>query len=308
MDIDYLLILQELREAAGPVAEQFFLLVSNVLVGAVMTVVPFLVYWCLDKRKGQLVLLSFSAATLLNNLIKCIACVSRPWVRDPRIVPSADALPGATGYSFPSGHSQSSMSVYGATGWAWRDRSRIAPVLGGVIVALVAFSRNFLGVHTPQDVLVAIIEAAAVIALAERALPRLEEADDATALRILVAGIAMTVACLLLCTLKPYPEGAAPLDMLLDAYEAAGLFLGVALGWWLERRYVRFEVEGSGREKVARVIVGVVLVVVARYGVAAPLGGMLGETWKDFLKAALPIVVGMAGVPALFPLVHERLG
>ena len=308
MDIDYLLILQELREAAGPLAEQLFLVFSNVLVGAVMVAIPLVIYWCLDKRRGLFVLLSFSMGTLANNLVKCIACVPRPWVRDARIVPSEAALPGATGYSFPSGHSQSAMSVYGASGWAWRDRNRIATVLGGVIVVMVAFSRNFLGVHTPQDVLVAILEAALIIALAERLEPWLEEADDARAFYVLDAGAIITLAFLAFTTFKPYPEGEAPLDMLLDAYEAAGLLFGVAVGWWLERRYVGFEVEGSAREKVVRVLVGVVLVVAVRYGLAAPLGDVFGETWKDFLKAALPVIAGMAGVPALFPLIHKRLG
>ncbi|MBQ6411499.1 MAG: hypothetical protein IJI16_06080, partial [Atopobiaceae bacterium] len=99
MDIEYLLVLQELREAAGPLAEQFFLMVSNVLVGAIMTAVPFVIYWCLDKRKGLFVLASFSVGTLVNNLVKSIACVPRPWLRDARITPRGAALPGATGYS-----------------------------------------------------------------------------------------------------------------------------------------------------------------------------------------------------------------
>ena len=308
MDIEYLLILQELREAAGPLAEQFFLMVSNVLVGAIMTAVPFIVYWCLDKRKGLFVLTSFSVGTLVNNLVKSIACVPRPWLRDARITPSEAALPGATGYSFPSGHTQSAMSVYGAAGWSGRDKSKLLPVLGGVMVALVAFSRNFLGVHTPQDVLVAILEATIIMALAERAVPWLEEADDTRAFHVLDAGAIITLAYLALCTFKPYPEGEVPLDMLLDAYEAAGLFLGVVAGWWLERRYVRFSVEGSRREKIVRVVVGVVIVVIARYGIAAPLGEVFGETWKDFLKALLPIIAGMAGVPMLFPFIHSKLG
>ena len=308
MDIEYLLILQQLREAAGPVAEQFFLMVSNMLVGAIMLAVPLVIYWCLDKRRGLLVLVSFSVGTLLNNLIKCIACVPRPWLRDARIIPSEAAVPGATGYSFPSGHTQSAMGVYGAAGWAYRDKSKLAPVLCAIIVVLVGFSRNFLGVHTPQDVLVAILEATLVIALAERLVPWLEEADDTRAFHVLDAGAIITLAVLALCTFKPYPEGETSLDMVLDAYEAAGLFFGAVVGWWVERRYVRFAVEGSAREKVVRVLVGVVLVVVVRYGIAAPVGEVFGETWKDFLKASLPVIVGMAGVPALFPLIHKHLG
>ena len=307
MDIEYLLVLQELREAAGPLAEAFFLMVSSVFVGAAMIAVPMVVYWCLDKRRGLSLLFGFGIATSLNNLVKSIACVPRPWVRDPRIVPSEAALEHATGFSFPSGHSQQAMSVYGGAGWAYRDRSKAAPILGGIITALVMFSRNYLGVHTPQDVIVAVFEAALIIWAMERIFPWLDEADDGRALAVLLASLVFTAAYIAFCTFKSYPDTdpASTESMILDAYEGAGFLLGCVAGWWLERRYVGFSVEGTRKEKALRLIVGIVIVVAVRYGVAAPLGGLIGETWRDFLKAFLPAICGLAGIPALFPAIKR---
>ena len=69
----------------------------------------------------------------------------------------------ATGYSFPSGHTMSGTSTYGTTIAMQRKKRKGAAVFCGVMIALTGFSRNFLGVHTPQDVVVGFSEAVAII-------------------------------------------------------------------------------------------------------------------------------------------------
>ena len=308
MDIEYLLILQGLREAAGPLAEQFFLMVSSLLAGGVMVAIPLLIYWCIDKRAGFAVFLGYGCATALTNLVKCIACVPRPWVRDPRIIPSEAAVEHATGYSFPSGHTQGAMSVYGGAGWELREKGWRAPFFGGLLVALIGFSRNFLGVHTPQDVLAGILEGALVIWLAGALLTWLEASDEGQSKVIAFGAAILTVIYLAFVTLKRYPVSseagtAAPMDMLLDAYEAAGLFLAVIVGWRLERRYVGFSVEGSALEKIIRFVVGGAIAVALRYPVAGFLGTFIGELGGDFLKSFLPVLFGIAVWPAAFPFI-----
>ena len=60
------------------------------------------------------------------------------------------------GYSFPSGHSQFAASEYGTLAWLYRKKKVFAA--GCVILlALIVFSRNFLGYHTPQDVVIGVL-------------------------------------------------------------------------------------------------------------------------------------------------------
>src|SRR5699024_8918585 len=97
--------------------------------------------------------LYYVGGRLLVPVAKLSTCVYRPWVRDARVHPAAAALETATGYSFPSGHTQSAAAIYGSVGlWYGRKRRWLA-VLMVVMILLTAFSRNYLGVHTPQDVL-----------------------------------------------------------------------------------------------------------------------------------------------------------
>ena len=80
-----------------------------------------------------------------------VACVYRPWVLDSRIHPSELAVPYARGYSFPSGHSSMSSSVLGGLAYLVRNKKLLCIFLIFLIL-LVGFSRLWLGVHTPQDV------------------------------------------------------------------------------------------------------------------------------------------------------------
>ena len=65
-----------------------------------------LIFWCVDKRQGYYVFLVGALGTVCNQFLKLAFRIPRPWVLDPdfQIVEAARA--DATGYSFPSGHTQ----------------------------------------------------------------------------------------------------------------------------------------------------------------------------------------------------------
>ena len=131
--------------------ETFFMLVGLALV------------WCFDKRWGFRLLFVGLAGTVLNQLLKAVFLIPRPWVIDPEFTIVEAARAGATGYSFPSGHTQSAACVLGMLALWVRDRVFTAVCVLGVLA--VAFSRMYLGVHTPLDVGVSLITGAATVAV-----------------------------------------------------------------------------------------------------------------------------------------------
>ena len=151
MDIDLLLWFQKIREALGPIAEQLADGIS--MLSTIAVFILFLVYWCMDRKTGRFGLLCFSLGQFMNQTCKVIFCIPRPWIRNEAIHPSEHAIESASGYSFPSGHSQTAMSSYGALS-VKGTTSRCTRVILLVCILLVGLSRNYLGVHTPQDVLV----------------------------------------------------------------------------------------------------------------------------------------------------------
>lgn len=102
--MDYLLFLQNLRCASPEAVNLFLLYVSNFTGSVFLMIIPVFVYWCIDKKAGIYMTMCFSIAVFLNQTLKNIFCVLRPHVRWESIVPMDKALDGATGFSFPSGH------------------------------------------------------------------------------------------------------------------------------------------------------------------------------------------------------------
>ena len=122
---------------------------------------------------------------------------------DARIIPNTEARITATGYSFPSGHSMNASSLYGG-GAIRKDLPRALRIALGLIAVLIAFSRNFLGVHTPQDVLVGLAAGVLVMWLTGL-LMRWVASHPGKDVFVALAGIGLGAAVAVYAALKPYP-------------------------------------------------------------------------------------------------------
>lgn len=281
--MDFLLWLQSFRESSGGVLDGAMMSISNIVTGLVLYLFIGGVYWCIDKRAGTLMCMSYSVGGVVNQLIKNTACVYRPWIRDPAIVPVENAKATATGYSFPSGHSQLSTAVFGSAA-VWQKKRIWAVILCVLVTLLIMFSRMYLGVHTPQDVLVGCAESCVVIALSCRLMKWLDKNPDKDIL-VFAVGMAACAAFLIYTTLKPYPidmtaDGTVlvePAKMIADCYGMAGSFVGFLGGWILERRFIKFEPAKKIWQKIVSFIIGGVLLVAVMAIIAKPVMAVLGK-------------------------------
>lgn len=107
-----------------------------------------LIFWNIDKRFGFRLAVLFLFSMSLNDLLKNILHTPRP-VGQPGI--RSLYLSSAIGYSFPSGHSQAAATFYLYLYLRWREP--IIKVLGFFLIIGIGFSRLYLGVHWPGDVL-----------------------------------------------------------------------------------------------------------------------------------------------------------
>ena len=303
MDIDYLLWLQGIRETLGGTG------LLAAVTSAAMPVaigVALVLYWFRDKRLGLWSLMSFALGSAVLQLVKATCCVARPWVRDLRVAPPADVRAGATGYSFPSGHTQTAASAVGAAGWGGRRRGAWVPVASAAFVLLVAFSRNYLGVHTPQDVLAGMAVGALSVWLAGRAIAAVESGavSDAAAAS---AMLCVSLAGMAYVLLKPYPTGPDAAEaaecaaqMVADASQGLGALAGCGLGWLLERRLVRFSCDCPRSEKLARVVAALCCVALI-FLVALPLVRLAagGKNFAyEWVEGFLAMLAGVWGAPA----------
>ena len=275
IDIQFLLLLQNIRKLTGGAFDEIFNGLSKFAVD-LMPFMPFFVFWCVDKKWGYRFLATLGIGEIVNGVLKLTVCAYRPWIRSDLVEPAGDSKVAATGYSFPSGHTMSCTSTYGTT-IAWqRKRHKGVAVLCGILIALTAFSRNFLGVHTPQDVIVGFTEAVIIILLVGAAQKKINGNNIVLDL-LSVLGIAATVGVLYYITTKSYPMDyingellVDPAKMMNDSFKACGAFMGFLLGSFIERRFIRYEIPTGSK--------------------ALPMLGFVGflitYAWKELLAPA----------------------
>ncbi len=149
--LEYLIRLQNIRLHLGPVFDNFFLNITKLGELLIPTLFMCIIYWCIDFEAGVYLFLLNSVGLFFSKFFKMIACVYRPWIYNSNIVPVGDAVKMAAGYSFPSGHCLMAATSWGGIAFLIR-KHKILCTLIILSILLIAFSRNYVGVHTPQDV------------------------------------------------------------------------------------------------------------------------------------------------------------
>ena len=305
MDIQYLLWLQELRNATGGVFDEFFNALSKFAVD-IMPFLPFVIFWGVDKKWGYRFITTWGIGEVVNGIIKLTACAYRPWIRSDLIEPAGDSKVAATGYSFPSGHTMVATVTYG-TALVWqKDRRRWIAVLCGILIILTAFSRNFLGVHTPQDVIVGLLESIIIIWVVGAAQKRLEGKEKALDILTLV-GIIAIILTLAYIILKPYPmdyvDGKLLVDpqkMMNDTFKACGAFLGFLIGSYIDRHYLRYEIPvGSPQLPILTCAGAAIMFSWKEFFAPATIVAAFGGHWGNMIARFIMVFFAVCVWPAV---------
>ena len=309
MDIDILLHLQQFRNGGGGIFADF--LAKMTFWGELNTalLIVAVVYWCASKRLGTYLLMGWNVNRLVNGFLKITVCAYRPWIRDPRIVPFGNSIKTATGYSFPSGHSTNASAICGG-GMLWKNSTKTLRILLGIVFVLVPFSRIYLGVHTPQDVLCGAGLGLLTMWLTLKMMEHLENHPEKERL-VAAVGIALAVLLAIYAGCKSYPrdhgaDGKVLVDgakMAKDTFKCAGWYAAFLIGWLLEKRFVGFSTDVSPNVKAARFVGGVL----GFYAVTLILLPLV----KDWITGAAGTIVScfiqMFYIAFLFPFVFDRI-
>lgn len=266
--MSFLYVLEGLRT---PALDRFFSLVTHLGSEIVFMALAVVMYWCVSKQEGLYLLSVGCLGTTVNQFLKLACRVPRPWVRDPNFTIVESARGDATGYSFPSGHTQNAIGTFGCMAMGTKKAIRWLYV---ILAVLTAFSRMYLGVHTPADVLVsAVISVAMVIGM--RPLFRNLKEKPQKGLWVLLALFGTSLLFLLYANLWQFPT---ELDMsnvahgVENAAKLAGAILGMAAGYAIDMKWVRFDTKATVFGQICKCILGLALVLVLKEGLKPVLG------------------------------------
>lgn len=266
---------------------------------------PYLIYWLIDKESGLLALSSLRLGRLLNGLIKNTACVPRPWMLDSRILPSEEALSGATGFSFPSGHATTSTAIFGSI--AIKNKKGIVKILCWLFIILMAFARNFLGVHTLIDVLAGIGITYLLVLILNKFLPSLKDNTDKS-LKVLIGVICLSILAIIYSLVKSYPslESLNPYKLQKGVIKDAGALIGFSVGYYLMNKYATFDTNNMNIKKlIIRLIVGIILMD-GFYFSLKNLDQIMNDRIAGFISYFIRLFVGTFIVPLGFTKLENK--
>ena len=276
MTHELMLYLQDLRESLPDIFTASALIISSPVVYlAIPFAIAAVLYLCVDKRKGEWVMLNISSAAFIGHFLKDVFCNPRPWLTDERIHPVEDALKTAESYSTPSGHATESTAGYGSLAILIRKRWFAITLIA--LILMIMFSRLFLGVHTLLDVVSGAILAIAVMTI-NWCLLRISYSNehnyDAVSVILILVFIISSLIWYLIS------------DSTMYLMRYGGLMLGIIVGRHLEHHLLNFEVKRTTFcRNTLRCLVGLIVAGSCFILPYLVLGSDLGSCIGGFLGA-----------------------
>ena len=269
-------LLYALESIRTPFFDKLMGLVTNLGGEAVFIVAAIIIFWCLNKSCGYYMMTVGFAGTIINQFLKLWFRIPRPWVKDPNFTIVESARAEATGYSFPSGHTQNAFAVFGAPARFFKNTAlRIIFIL---LIALTAFSRMYVGVHTPLDVGVSIIVGTILVFVIY---PFFRDMDKSPKKVYIIFSIFIVLAAAFVAFVELY-DFPADIDAenyasgLKNAYMILFCAIGLMLTFFIDTKYVHFPTQAVWWAQIIKVVVGLAILLALKSVLKAPLLALFG--------------------------------
>ena len=299
--MEFLYLLEKLRM---PGLDEFMLLITRLGEETAFLVLALIFFWCVDKKRGYLLMSVGFIGTMANQFMKLWFRIPRPWVLDPEFTILEQAREAAAGYSFPSGHTTSAVGTFGSI--AATAKQKWSTWLCILLAVLVGFSRMYIGVHTPLDVMVGALTSLVLILALRRIV-----LEDRHMLWVLRGMMVMAIGLLIFVTFYPFPADVDSHNLasgLKNAYTMVGSVAGVGFVYLMEKKYVNFSTQAVWWAQILKAVLGFGLVLAVKEGLRAPLEAAFGDPYSARMVRYLLIVI-VAGLiwPMTFRL-FSKLG
>lgn len=207
-------------------------------------------YFVIDKKLARRIFFITASSLGVNGIVKNFAKVPRPFASGEVTCVRPDT---ATGYSFPSGHTQCAATWTNA--FAVHLKKWWMTVIAVVLTLAVGFSRMYLGAHYPSDVIVGTVIGLLFAVFGNIAYDRIENKN------ILHAIVVLAYTPFILVFLFNSPN-----ELYADFYKLYGMLVGYLFAVMLDDKYVDMKCDGPIWKRFIRVIISIVAVLAVKEG------------------------------------------
>lgn len=293
--MDFLYVLESIR---FPLMDKIMLLFTELGSMSFFLILAIVSFWCIDKRKGYYFVIVGLGGTVLNQFLKLWFRIPRPWVLDEDFTIVEAAREGASGYSFPSGHSQSAVSTY--AGIALLTKRRWLRYTAIIVAVLVPFTRMYLGVHTPADVLAGSAIALLLVFLLK---PLILDRNEKNVKWVLGITVLISVGYLCFTKFYTFPQDVDIACLTSGAENALSMFgalLGLFAAYIVDKKWINFSTKAVWWAQVLKVVLGLLLMFAVKEAFKIPLNYLFGEEAGRIIRYLLLTLTAGALWPMTF--------
>ncbi len=278
-------VIRAVQQLQSPLLNSFFLAVSGLGSSLFLLLILPALFWCVDYRLGMRVAVVCTLSAFCNSSLKVFFSQPRPFDLDPNL-----GIGRAGGYGLPSGHAQESVVLWGSIAhfagktWFW--------AVTAAILLLIGFSRVYLGVHFPTDVIAGWTVGIILLGLYVICRRGIEDWITAQTMAMQLLLVLAVPLCLLV------------LDNGFVVVYQSGMLLGIGTGAMVTDRFVSFSSRCTKERAVARYVIGIIIIIasLSLIRMINPHQATSGELAKGFFHSAFNGIWISLGAPWLFRL------
>lgn len=208
-------------------------------------------WFAVNKKLAQKVLFITVSSLTVNGIIKNIAKIPRPFTKGISCV----RMDTATGYAFPSGHTQG-LATW-TTVFAFKYKKLWLSLLTGGVILLVGFSRLYLGAHYPSDVIVGITLGVGIAIIGSILFDKIQDTK-----KLYLTTLLIFSPFIVYFLFNPEP-------LFADVYKTFGMLGGLTLVSFLEEKSTELSYDVVWWKKLLRVVIGIVFAYALKEGIKA---------------------------------------
>lgn len=285
-EIDFLKLLEGIRtNFLNKLFEMITILGEETLIILIVAII----YYCFSKKEAKRLFFIVVTSTAVNTIAKNLVRRPRPFANGEV---TAIRQETATGYSFPSGHTQNIATL--GTYFSERIRKIWFIIVASIVVLLVGFSRMYLGVHFPSDVIVGLILGVGVT-IGFGILYDKSKNQNLLMLIMLLVLVPFFIAFM-------FTKDENALSLAANFYKMFGMFSGLLVGSIFEENIVKYDIEGPIWKKILRVVIAIGLVFAVKEGFKLLYkgSGIHVKLIMDSIRYFLMLFVGLGICPLLY--------
>lgn len=275
-------IVKGVQTIRNPFFDWFFSLITNLGDELFFILLAVIMFWCVNKRFGYKIINVYLIGTSCIEGLKALVAHPRPYTHDGIVSVGKETA----GYSFPSGHSHSISNL--CAQMANNFRIKWTYIAYGVIVALVGFSRIYLGQHFLSDVIAGIALGTGFALAFSFLFELLGEKEEYLVIGVLPLCVIITIVL--------WAVGATG-----NAYKVLGAYSAISLGYYIEKKYIKLNVQAKWYIQIVKIVIGLALTLGVKEGLKLILPADIPVLYS-FLRYFMVGAVASVGACGLFKL------